>query len=173
MYYYLEYHSRKQLFNDENEALHLMDGWLARLQASGCRIIDYLLLKTRLQLVVQGTLPIRSDSRFFITPIFSSNELLDYLRYFSCLGFDYPLCGAWELYHKSRCYATIGKAGSPALPFTLRQIIKAKKSFDMRHSTVTGDQIADRLDSDLDGIVGIMNLRVGQSEYLPLLVSDH
>jgi hypothetical protein len=111
------------LYRGADEAHRLLGRWTILLQQRQIILIDYLLLPTSLELLL-------------FSPAFSTShtteELLSLFGRLGRMGRVWQYSGTWELFHKSRCYAQLGKCGCPPLPCSLDQIIAAKEAYLLR-----------------------------------------
>lgn len=125
MYYSLTYQSQQKLFTTAEEAWHRLRAGQVWLQMHDCILIDYLLVPHSMQCIVQGRLRMGASKFLHISPL-TNEQLLIVFGELGKLGKEYPFCGTYELYHASKCFAELGKAGYYSLPYPLSVILQAK-----------------------------------------------
>lgn len=109
----------RPLYRTDDEAHRLLGRWAVVLERREIVLIDYLLVPTSLELLLY--------SPTFATSC-SLEELHTLFGHLGRMGRSWQYSGMWELFHKSRCYAQLGKCGCPQLPLSLDQIIAVKES---------------------------------------------
>lgn len=126
MYYSLTYQSQQRLFTTADEAWHRLRAGQVWMEMHDCILIDYLLVPHSMQCVVQGRLKLGESKFLNICPL-TNEQLLTLLGELGKLGKEYPFCGTYELYHASKCFAELGKAGYHYPPYPLSVILQAKR----------------------------------------------
>jgi hypothetical protein len=130
MYYHLVYRSESPWFLTEEEAHRILTCVQNVLDRNDGCLLDYLLFPCHCEFLYRCTaslqLAIPMPSGRSTEQIVAPQHLKTLIRRLGRAGKNYPLSGTFELFHRSRCHCTLGKAGTNDLPFTVRTIISLK-----------------------------------------------
>src|SRR5690554_2678936 len=119
-YIYQVMKRHRPLYSGQREAVTLLTRCKSALLSEGILLVDYLLLPSSLELLL--AFPHINSSCQGIP----SKALLTMFAHLGRAGCNWPYSGFYELFHKSQCFAELGKSGFDS-PLPLNAIIDAKR----------------------------------------------
>lgn len=133
MLYYVTWKRRaNRLYHSRLDAHRLLTRYTGALERQCQQLVDYLLLPSSFEALIYSPTPVPQLQQV------PSHLVLQLLAHLGRMGQNWPLCGTFELFNASRCYAKLGKSGCELIPYPLSVIIEAK----LRLYAVLDDEIA-------------------------------
>lgn len=123
----------RPLYTKKSEAVTLLTRCKSTLEREGILLVDYLLLPSSLELLLAYQY---AGSSLLCIP---SGALLSTFAHLGRVGSNWPYSGFHELFHKSHCFAELGKSGFSS-PLPLHTIIDAKRK--QSTTSIGADEIA-------------------------------
>lgn len=134
MYYRMRFSSKRSIYTTSVKANQLLLRVYLQIESQGGTILDYTLLPTLLDLLIDlpGGKPQFSFLAHQCTLEFipNSHDLLHHYKTISGRlphsGKNYPLCGTYEAYHGSNCLSSLGKMGPFPQDLSIQDILHEK-----------------------------------------------
>ncbi len=132
----MRFSSERPIYSTRLTANRLLLRVYLHIEIQGGTILDYTLLPTLLDLLIDlpGGKPQFSflEHRCTLEHIPNSRSLLHHYRTISGIlplsGKNYPLCGTYEAYHGSNCLSSLGKMGPFPQDLSIQAILHEKSS---------------------------------------------
>jgi hypothetical protein len=132
----MRFTSERSIYTTSMKANQLLLRVYLHIEAQGGNILDYTLLPTLLDLLIElpGGEPQFSflEHQCTLEHIPNTKALLYHYKNIShhlpFSGKDYPLCGTYEAYHGSNCLSSLGKMGPFPQELSIQTILHEKSS---------------------------------------------